>query len=277
MNDAELDKERLQLRRKIEKLRAIQKDCTPQIASYVFDQHHNTKLEDLPEQEVLSLPSDFSENDRLTLGLVEMAEDQRKLAEGAANDAILRVQKLAKVLSNARLAKKADGSGQAYQTRATATETEIAFKLDLAIKDYNDLRELLMKLGLTDDDSVYRPLSLTDTYRKPTATNRNLGDTYRNDGPLWAANSGVTAGAHPPVGSQISMLSQVATQTTKATKREYLSSAIRKWITSNCFSGRETTASTRQAKKRKIDSNNTADPRQIEGNCEIFIIDHTLF
>ncbi len=206
-----------------------------------------------------------------------MAEDQRKLAEGAANDAILCVQRLAKVLSNARLAKKADGSGQAYQTRATASETEIAFKLDLAIKDYNDLRKLLMKLGLTDDDSVYKPLSLADTYRKPTATNRNLGDTYRNDGPLWAANSGVTAGARAPTGSQVSVSSEVATQTTKATKRECLLSAIRKCITFNCSSGRETTTSTRHAKKRKIESNNSADTRQIEGKCEILIIDHTLF
>ncbi len=36
VNDAELAKERSQLRHKIEKLRVIQKDSTPQIASYVF-------------------------------------------------------------------------------------------------------------------------------------------------------------------------------------------------------------------------------------------------
>lgn len=222
VTDAELAKERAQLWRKIERLRVIQKDTTPQVECYVFDQNVQSKLKDLPEREVLYLPSDFSENDRLLLGLVEMAEDQRKLAEGAANDAILHVQKLAKVLSNSRLAKKADGSGQAYQTRATAMETEIAFKLDLAIKDYNDLRQLLMKLGLPDDDPVYRPLTLLDTFRKPTATNRNLGDTFRNDGPLWAANAGVTAGTRPPTGSQVALSSQVATQTTKSAKRKHV-------------------------------------------------------
>lgn len=177
------------------------------------------KLKDLPEQEVLFLPSDFAENDRLLLGLVEIAEDQRKLAEGAANDAILRVQKLAKVLSNTRTAKRTEGSGQAHQTRATATETEVVFRLDLAIRDYNDLRQLLRTLGLPDSDLVYRPLTLEDTYRKPTALNRNLGDTYRNDGPLWAASAGVTAGARPPTGSQVTLVSPIATQNMRAKKR----------------------------------------------------------
>ncbi len=62
----------------------------PQVESHVTKQHVRMRHKDLPEQEVLFLPSDFVENDRLSLGLVEMAEDQRKLAEGAANDAILR-------------------------------------------------------------------------------------------------------------------------------------------------------------------------------------------
>lgn len=219
----ELAKERGQLWRKIEKLRIIQKDITPQVELQVTDQHIQTKHVDLPEREVLYLPSDFVENDRLRLGLVAMAEHQRKLAEGAANDAILRVQKLAKVLSNTRMAKRSDGSGQAHQTRATATETEVAFKLDLAIMDYNDLRQLLLKLGVSDADPVYRPLTLDDTFRKPTASNRNLGDTYRNDGPLWAANAGVTAGARPPTGSQVSLVSSIATQRMRATKRKCIS------------------------------------------------------
>ena len=218
----DLAKERSQLWRKIEKLRAMQKDITPQVESRVIDQHMKMKQKDLPEQEVLFLPSDFSESDRLSLGLVDMGENQRKLAEGAANDAILRVQKLAKVLSNTRAAKKTEGSGQAYQTRATVTETEVVFKLDLAIKDYNDLRQLLMKLGLSDSDIVYRPLTVEDTYRKPTVTNRNLGDTYRNDGPLWTANTGVTAGARIPTGSQVMLESSIATQSTRAKKRKYL-------------------------------------------------------
>lgn len=157
-------KERAQLWRKIEKLRVMQKDIMPQVESQVIDQHTKMKLKDLPEQEVLFLPSDFTENNRLSLGLVEMAEDQRKLVEGAANDAILRVQKLAKVLSNTHSAKKTEGSGQAHQMRATATETEVVFRLDLAIKDYNHLRELLRKLGLSDSDLVYRPLTVEDTY-----------------------------------------------------------------------------------------------------------------
>ena len=200
----------------------MQKDIMPQVESRVVDQHRKMKQKDLPEQEVLFLPSDFTESDRLSLGLVEMGEDQRKLAEGAANDAILRVQKLAKVLSNTRAAKKTEGSGQAYQTRATATETEVVFKLDLAIKDYNDLCQLLRNLGLSDSDLVYRALTIEDTYRKPTVTNRNLGDTYRNDGPLWTANAGVTAGARIPTGSQVTLESSIATQSTRAKKRKCL-------------------------------------------------------
>lgn len=122
VSNDELAKERAQLWRKIERLRAIQKDVVPQVEPQVTDQHARTKLHDLPEREVLFLPSDFTEDDQISLGLVSMAEYQRKFAEGAANDAILRVQKLAKVLSNTRAAKKSEGSGQAHQTRSVATE-----------------------------------------------------------------------------------------------------------------------------------------------------------
>ncbi len=111
------------------------------------------------------------------------------------------------------MAKKSDGVGQVHNTRAnntraTATETEVSFKLDLAIRDYNDLRQILLKLGVSDEDPVYRPLTLDDTFRKPTMSNRNLGDTYRNDGPLWAANAGVTGGGSTPsrVSSYVSLV-----------------------------------------------------------------------
>ena len=220
ISDEELVKARRELWCKIEKLRAIQKDLTAQVERQVTEQHAKNKRKDLPEQEVLYLPSDFAENDRLSLGLIEMADKQRKLTEGAANDAILRVQKLAKVLSNTRMAKRSDGVGQVHNTRATAIEMEVSFKLDQAIWDYNDLRQILLKLGVSDEDPVYRPLTLEDTFRKPTMSNRNLGDTYRNDGPLWAANAGVTGGARPPVGSQVTLVSSVATQRVRAPKRK---------------------------------------------------------
>ena len=223
VNDAEITKEHVQLWRKIEKLRVLQKDVMPQVEPHVIEQHIRTKSENFPEREVLFLPSDFAENDCISLGLVDMAEHQRRFAEGAANDAILRVQKFAKVLSNARAAKKAEGSGQAHQTRSVAIETEIVFKLDLAIRDYNDLREVLKRLGLQESDLVYKPLTKADTFRKPTTTTRNLGDTYRNDGPLWAAGAGVSGGARPPTGSQVTPSSSVATQETRATKRKYVS------------------------------------------------------
>ena len=59
----DLAKERSQLWRKIEKLRAMQKDIMPQVESRVVDQHRKMKQKDLPEQEVLFLPSDFTESD----------------------------------------------------------------------------------------------------------------------------------------------------------------------------------------------------------------------
>ncbi len=95
-----------------------------------------------------------------------------------------------------------------------------------------------MQLGLSDSDAVYRPLTLTDTFRKPTASNRNLGDTYRNDGPLWAANAGVTAGARPPTGSQVALESSIATQSTRVTKRKYSSYCIQDVITNAHSFGR---------------------------------------
>ncbi len=73
-----------------------------------------------------------------------------------------------KVLSNTCMAKKSDGVGQVHNTRATAIEMEVSFKPDLAIRDYNDLRQILLKLGVSDEDPVYKPLTMDDTYRKPT-------------------------------------------------------------------------------------------------------------
>ncbi len=137
--DEEIRHDRRQLTTRIEKLRMAQKNLMPQIEPYVM-QHIKERPE--PEREKLYLPSDFENiHDRNTLGLEDIGEAQRLMVEGAANDAIRRVQSIAKTLSSAIKDKKDDASGQAsgqaQQTRAMTTLTELKFRLHLAIQDYN--------------------------------------------------------------------------------------------------------------------------------------------
>lgn len=218
--DAEIKNDRQQVLTRIERLRSSQKNLTPQIEPYLME-HIKERPE--PELEKLYLPSDFdSIRDRAMLGLEEVGEAQRLMVEGAANDAIQRVQSIAKTLSNAVKDKKDNASGQTQQTRAIATLTELRFRLDLTIEDYNALRHMLINLGMPTTDTLYRELKESDTFRKPSGAKRALGDTYRNDGAVWT-NTGVTGGVRAPSGSQVSTESAVATQGTRAAKRTVIS------------------------------------------------------
>ncbi|KJA19668.1 hypothetical protein HYPSUDRAFT_204406 [Hypholoma sublateritium FD-334 SS-4] len=215
--DAEIKNDRQQVLTRIERLRMSQKILTPQIEPYLME-HIRERPE--PELEKLYLPSDFDNiRNRAMLGLEEVGEAQRLMVEGAANDAIQRVQSIAKTLSNAVKDKKDNASGQTQQTRATATLTELKFWLDLTIEDYNALRHMLINLGMPTADTLYRELKESDTFRKPAGAKHALGDTYWNDGAVWT-NTGVTGGARAPSGSQVIAESAIATQGTRAAKRK---------------------------------------------------------
>jgi len=112
--------------------------------------------DDRPEKETLFLPSDFSREDSATLLLSSFAQDQHQLLEGAAFDALHQVRTIVKGTIIACQDKIKHACGQSANTRATVRIKSVEFKCDFAIAEYNAIRDMLISLGLSSDDSVYR-------------------------------------------------------------------------------------------------------------------------
>jgi len=206
----------------------------PQVGDHV--ERHRVALSqrdsnDQPENETLFLPSDFSPEDSATLLLSSFAQDQHKLLEGAAFDALHQVRTIVKGAIIARQDKIKHARGQSANTRATVRIKSVEFERDFAIAEYNAIRDMLISLGLSSDDSVYRRLELKDTERKRTDVCRAVGDTHRTDGAIWT-QTGIGAGSKAPaaIGERVEMLDALAaraalsTQGSKGKKRELIHS-----------------------------------------------------
>jgi hypothetical protein len=201
----------------------------PQVADYVEQQRSSLSHSiDLPENEKLFLPSDFTESDRERLGLLQSATDERRLLEGSAYDVLHRLRTIIKGLNITRDDKKKNARGQVANTRAKSNIKDIELQRDLAISEYNFIRNILLSLGVPSDDIQFRPLTLQDTQMKRADIHRQLGDTHRTDGFLWT-NTGISTGTRhvANMGSDAEIISAnearaaVATQGSKAKKRAY--------------------------------------------------------
>lgn len=157
----------------------------PQVGDYVLKQSTTQKMENAPEGEKLYIPSDFSEAERVRLRLVSLGECERRLQSGAAYDTIQRVRTTCKTISSLHSNKKAQAYGQTRHTRATEQIRVIEARRDLFISDYESIRKNMTSLGLAEDSPEFPPLSLADTYRKPTNIKRAVGDSRRHDGAIW--------------------------------------------------------------------------------------------
>jgi len=210
----------------------------PQVGDHV--ESHRVALshcdsDDEPENETLFLPSDFSPKESATLLLSSFAQDQHRLLEGAAFDALHQVRTIVKGTTIARQDKIKHARGQSANTRATVRIKSVEFERDFAIAEYNAIRDMLISLGLSSDDSVYRRLELKDTERKRTDMRRAVGDTHRTDGAIWT-QTGIGAGSKAPaaIGERAEMLdasaarAALSAQGSKGKKREpiHLSSLL---------------------------------------------------
>ena len=228
----DIDGRRKRLTSRIEKWRTLQKTVVPQVGDFVAQQAVSKKFADSPEKEVLYIPSDFSEAQRVKLGLIDLGKQERQLHEGAACDAIQAVRTIKKTLSSMRANKKAQDYGQQMHTRSIAQICDVEHRQAIVISDYSAARNAMLKLGLSKDDPRFPPLNNQDLYRKPTNVKRAVGDSRRPDGKLWASGS-VPSGLQPGLSSQPSAFpftshieqllpSTIGTQSVQAAKSERL-------------------------------------------------------
>jgi len=204
----------------------------PQVADHVEQQRlDRSELVDFPEHEQLFLPSDFSQSERIHLGLVQLAENQQQLLEGTAYDVLHRIRTLIKALNITKHDKAKNSRGQVANTRARSKIKDIEFQRDVSIMEYNAIRGVLLSLGLSPNDTQFRPLTLKDTQMKRTNIRRQVGDSHRVDGFLWT-NTGIGMGSRPSsnvenateiINANTSRAS-IGTQGSRAKKRVYIRS-----------------------------------------------------
>ena len=167
------------------------------IGDHVASQTLEGSTLDAPEEEKLFLPSDFNAAQRVRFGIAHLAEIKRRLQEGTAFNVLQTLRTIVKVIVVLRAQKKKNEAGQIQHTRAMTKIKDVEARQDLAMADYNESRIRLIALGLTENDPVFLPLNLADTYRKPTHLRHAVCDSQQPDGTLWAI-TGVSLGSRAP-------------------------------------------------------------------------------
>jgi hypothetical protein len=143
------------------------------------------------EEERLFLPSQFSTEQRVSLGLVELGKEEAELREAQCCDAILQLRRAVKSLSAARGAKKKNDSGQKQNTRSMGKIQTMEFTRDYVLEAYRLCRQALLSLrGEGNTGARFPELTADDLYRKPTISKRELGDSHRGEGKLWVTLGG---------------------------------------------------------------------------------------
>ncbi|TFK35116.1 hypothetical protein BDQ12DRAFT_726248 [Crucibulum laeve] len=192
---SEIEDRHKKLRVRIDKWRNIQKGLMHTVTNHVLSQTVTKKTLDKSELEMLFLPLDFTESQRLDLNLVALGQSELKLREGCAFDAICSVCNIVKMLSALHQDKNKNARSQDQNTWAQTRISEAEARRDAAIDSYCSARNAMISLGMDVADPSFPPLTVNDTIRKSTHVNRVIGDSRVTDGLLWT-QTGVTTGAH---------------------------------------------------------------------------------
>jgi hypothetical protein len=151
------------------------------------------------ESERLWLPSDWTEDERITLGLSGLADCERELREAEVHEYLNAARSSVKVISAMSNQKKIHARGQAQNTRALSSIKEEEKRRDQAVIDYNSAREALLRLLPLEErragEERLPVLSVQDTYRKPPQGRREVGDSRRRDGSAWRIHKDVRESA----------------------------------------------------------------------------------
>jgi len=170
----------------------------PQVGDLVLRQSVQGRTTNTPEEEILYIPSNFKEAERISFGLVILGEYERRILEGAACDVIRSLQTISKTLDAMIAGKKAHSYGQDRHTKAASQVEDMKAWQQATIDDYLSIRKLLIALGMTEEDPRFPPLSVEDTKCLSTYSKRAVGDSRHLDGKIWTANTGVTSGVRLP-------------------------------------------------------------------------------
>jgi len=190
----EIEMRRERLSKRINTWHDIQKMLVPQIGDVVAQQAISGKAAGFPETEVLYVPSDFSEGDRIKYGLISLGENERRLLQGMACDYVSKIRTVSKTIDSGKADKKLQEYGQHSHTRTGDEIRSIERLRQCCINDYSAVRKSMIALGMSPDDPCYPLLTLKDTFWKATYSKRALGNSQRFDGPAWT-HTGVTGGS----------------------------------------------------------------------------------
>ncbi|KAI0029462.1 hypothetical protein K488DRAFT_72962 [Vararia minispora EC-137] len=180
----ELERRRTKLASRIGSWRELQQHIMPGVADKLM-----CPSSGCDEDEVLWLPSDLTEGDRVKLGLVALAKAEQDLREGECFDAISAIRSSVKAIDAMAVRKRKDLRGTGAQTRSTTKISHFQDIRDGHMERYNHARQALVALGYIspdDRDSPFPPLTVEDTYRKGVETGREIGDSKRDETLLWA-------------------------------------------------------------------------------------------
>jgi hypothetical protein len=214
---------RNQLRKNLERFRELQATLTPSVASEVAAIFPDV-IEVTPELQPLYTPSDYSQTRQVELDFGQIAFADRKMLEGAAYDTLEKIRTCVRLLSALVADEKSNAYSQSTHTRAKAVILDSTLQRDINLEVYAAIRSALLRLGHPPNDVGLRPLTLADTYRKPTRVRRAVGDTGRNDGLLWTGgfiNSDRRQTHRPLINAQaLDQADIVATQSSQNLKRK---------------------------------------------------------
>jgi hypothetical protein len=182
--DKDIDNHRSKIADRLRKWRKDQQTIMPGVADYIL-----RDKSDHIENEPLFLPSYFTADVRREINATELGEEEGQLREGAAFDALGDTRNAVKVRMTLNKDKAKSRRGVAQNTRMRRLVTNAEKERDLYIRRYNDHRRAMINLGVVDEndkDLAFPPLEVKDTLLKSTKGIRQLGDSRRVDGSIWA-------------------------------------------------------------------------------------------
>ena len=138
-----------------------------------------------PEMEVLMLPSSLNEHMLRALNLQALVNVELILRKGQAHDALDKLRSSIRVWTLNFEFKIKEVRGQEQNTRAQRLLNSIREKIDAVADTYRRARAALVRLGMPEDDVVFRPLLDNELYMKNTGKPAQLGDNRREDPWFW--------------------------------------------------------------------------------------------
>ncbi|KAF8582092.1 hypothetical protein K439DRAFT_1352179 [Ramaria rubella] len=138
------------------------------------------------ELEPFLLPSDFGTHHRHEeLGLTVLAEKERLLREGEANDALEHICLSIKQFNVNFAFKKKQVRGQRDNTCSHSTLNANVADRNKHVGKYHATRTTLIALGMSAADPVYWPLMDEDIFMKDATLPHELGDGTHEESWIW--------------------------------------------------------------------------------------------